>query len=90
VDDTALAVIIAALSIAPLPLLSRCVAPRTPPWKSVLASLGATLLAVSFFWLWHWAHHPVLAYLDAILYGLIALLAPLVAVSERVRKDNRP
>jgi hypothetical protein len=83
-DDTALAIIIAAMSIVPLPLIFRVLHSKTAIWISVLVGLGSAALAVTFFWLWQWSQHPVLAYLDAIVYCSLALLAPLVAINGRL------
>jgi hypothetical protein len=90
VNDAALAtIIIAALSIVPLPLISRCLHPKTALWISVLVGFSSAALAVTFFCLWQWALHPVLAYLDAIVYGLLALLVPLVAINGRVIPSDK-
>jgi hypothetical protein len=88
VDDTALAAIMAVLSIAPLPLILRFLHPKIGGLTSLSLGLGCTALAVTFFWLWQWSQHPVLAYLDAIVYGLLALLAPLLALGERLRQRD--
>lgn len=83
-DDTALATIIAFISIVPLPLIFRFLHPKTAIWISVLVGLSSAVLAVTFFWLWQWSQHPVGAYLDAIVYGSLALLVPLVAINGRL------
>jgi hypothetical protein len=82
-DKVALDVIGAALSIAPLPLIYRWLLPKSAIWVSVLLGVGSAALAVCFFGMWRYLEHPVLAYLDALVYGLLALLFPLVAFNGR-------
>jgi hypothetical protein len=85
-DPLALDVLAAGLSIAPLLLIFRLPIyrwhhPKTGIWMRVLVALGCVALAVGFFWMWQYLQHPVIAYLDAIVYGLCglqALLVPLV------------
>ena len=87
-DDTALAVILAGISIVPLFLIFRVLDRKMPVWAGVLAGLGCVVPAVGFFWAWQWAQHPVLAYIDATVYGLLALLVPLFAVNRRLIPGN--
>jgi hypothetical protein len=61
-------------------LIFRLLLPKTALWISLLCGLGSAALAVSFFWLWQWLEHPVIAYVDAIVYGSLALQAILVPV----------
>jgi hypothetical protein len=82
-DPLARDVLTAGLSVVPLLLIFRLLHPKTAHWISLLGSLGSVALAVSFFWLWQWLEHPVLAYVDAIVYGCIALLAILVPINRR-------
>jgi hypothetical protein len=90
VDDIFVAVTIAAASIVPLPLIFRCLQAKTALWVTALVALCCAALAVTFFLLWQWSQHPVLAYVDAIVYGLLALLAPLVAINGRlIRRDEQ-
>jgi putative effector of murein hydrolase len=89
VDPLALTMLVVGLSVLPLPLIFRSLHPKTAVWISVLVSLGSVALAVAFFLLWQWLQHPLLAYLDAIVYGLLALLAPLVAINGRLSTSGK-
>ena len=91
-DKLALDVLAAALSLAPLLLVFRWLSYRmlhskSAAWISldVLMVLGCAALAVGFFWMWQSLEHPVLAYLDGIVYALLALLAALVPISRWLR-----
>jgi hypothetical protein len=84
--DFGLLVLGVVLSLAPLPLIFRCLHPKAALGISVLVGLASVVLAVSFFWLWQWLQHPLIAYLDATLYGLLALQAILVT---RIGRDER-
>lgn len=97
-DMLALDVLAAALSLAPLLLIFRWLThrmlhPKSAAWISldVLMGLGCAALAVGFFWMWQSLEHPVLAYLDGILYALLALLAALVPITRwlRMRETQR-
>jgi ABC-type branched-subunit amino acid transport system permease subunit len=89
VDVVASAVML--LSILLIPLLWRYSVPKTTTWKIVLTAGCWAVLAAGFFFLWHWLGYPVLAYLDAVVYGLGSLTAALVVISEWSRpKDDLP
>ncbi len=51
----------------------------------MLVGLGSAALAVGFFWLWQRLQHPLLAYIDAIVYGGLALLATFVLINRWLR-----
>jgi hypothetical protein len=51
--------------------------PATPSWGLALVAAGCAAAAVGFFRLYQWAGWPVMAYLDAVTFGLFALLAVL-------------
>jgi hypothetical protein len=76
------------LSILPMPVILRYTSPQTAPWAAALTTVGSAILAVGFFCLWQWLQYPVLAYLDAILYGLFAVQAVLVLVVRRLNPDG--
>jgi hypothetical protein len=91
-DKVALDVLAAALSLAPLLLIFRWLNYRMFHSKSavwinldMLMCLGCAALAVGFFWMWQSLEHPVLAYLDGIVYVLLALLAALVPITRWLR-----
>jgi hypothetical protein len=57
----------------------------------VAVGLGSAALAAGFFWMWRLLQYPVLAYLDAALYGLLALLAAATAAGTWLgRGDAEP
>jgi hypothetical protein len=90
VDHPTLVLLAAALSLVPLPLLLWCVRPKTALWICLPAGLGAAAFAVGIFWLWQQLEQPFLAYLDAIVYGSLALLAVLVQINKWLgRSDAR-
>jgi hypothetical protein len=74
------------LSILPLPLVLRCCDPKTATWLAILTSVCSAGLAACFFCLWQWLQYPVLAYLDAIVYGLWSLAAALGVVAKCLRQ----
>jgi hypothetical protein len=97
-DKLALDVLAAGLSLAPLLLIfrwqtHRMLHSKSATWISldVLMVLGCAALAVGFFWMWQSLEHPVLAYLDGIVYALLALLAALVPITRwlRTRETQR-
>ena len=52
--------------------------PKTPAWLLAIIAVGSVALSVGFFCLFQWVGYPVLAYVDSITLGLIALLAVLL------------
>ena len=97
-DKLALDVLAAALSLAPLLVIFRWLTYRmfhskSAVWISldVLMVLSCAALAVGFFWMWQSLEHPVLAYLDGIVYVLLALQAALVPITRwlRTRETQR-
>jgi hypothetical protein len=72
------------LSILPLPLLFRSIVPQKASWILALAAFASVGLAVGFFCLWEWLEYPVLAYLDGITYGCLALTAGLGLLNRRL------
>lgn len=97
-DKLALEVLAAAISLAPLLLIFRWLTHRmlhakSAAWISldVLMVVGCAALAVGFFWMWESLEHPMLAYLDGIVYVLLALLAALVPITRwlRTRETQR-
>jgi|GEM_PF-6611291 len=72
------------LSILPMPAILRYTGPHTAPGVAALTAAGSAILAAGFFCLWQWLQYPVLAYVDAILYGLFAVQALLVLLVRRL------
>jgi hypothetical protein len=89
-DPLALVVLTAGLSLVPIPLIYRCLRPKTAIGISGLVSLGSAGLAVTFFWLWQRLEQPVLAYLDAIVYGSLAFLALMAPINRRLGVYDPP
>jgi hypothetical protein len=57
--------------------------PKTPTWLLSLIAAGSVALMVSFFCLYQWVGYPVLAYIDSITFGLVALLAASLLLVKR-------
>jgi hypothetical protein len=79
----ALEVGLALLSLLPLPLILHYVHPKIGLGVCVVVVLVSVTIAVALFCLWQWLQQPVLAYLDAAMYGLIAVLAILLLLVHR-------
>ena len=86
-DDTTRATIVPTLVIVLAPLIQllslvffRVLGPRVAIGTNVLVCLGCAALAVTFFWLLQSLQRPVLAYLAAFVYGVMAIEVFFLAV----------
>jgi hypothetical protein len=68
------------LSLLPLPPILRHLHPKIGLGVGILLTLVSAAIAVTLFLLWQSFQRPLLAYLDGILYALLALLAILLMI----------
>jgi hypothetical protein len=64
--------------------------PETATWALALIAVGCAASAVTFFCLYRWASWPVLAYLEAITFGVFALQAVFALCVKRLRLRPGP
>jgi hypothetical protein len=74
------------LSILPLYVLFRYDNYKSPRWVIALAGAVSAVLAVVFYLVWQRLQYPVLAYVDAGIYGLFALQAVTLLVATRAAR----